>query len=80
MAATRGAPTDAVKLAMVESVIVLIPASSTARCTSPTDRQQIVQTGASTTASTPSATMCSIIGGRWVSSSSVGSSMYPMNE
>lgn len=52
MAAILGTPTLAVNSGIMESEIVLNPAASISRCTSPTDQQQTGQTGTSTTAST----------------------------
>jgi hypothetical protein len=54
IAARRGTHTAAVKSGMLDRVMVVIPASSIARCASPTDQQQIGQAGTSTTTSTPS--------------------------
>ena len=52
MAAMRGAAVLAVNSGIIVSEMVLKPASSRAHWTSPTDQQQIGQTGTSTTAST----------------------------
>jgi hypothetical protein len=74
IAATRGAPTAAVSAGAIESAMVLIPAASASRCASPTDWQQIGQTGTKTAASTSSALMRSMIAGTLVARNSVGSS------
>ena len=74
MAVTRGAPIAAVSAGTIESAIVLMPAASTTCCASPTDRQQIGQTGTKTAASTASRFICSIMAGMLVARNSAGSS------
>jgi hypothetical protein len=55
MAAIPGAPAFTVRSGIMDSEIVLNPAASISRCTSPTDQQYTGQTGTSTTTSTCSA-------------------------
>ena len=80
MAATRGAPTEAVSSAMFERQIVLKPAASISRCASPTDQLQIGQLGTSKSTSTCSSFNCWIIAGTLVASISSGFGKYPMIE
>ena len=74
MAATRGAPIAAVKSGTIDSAMVLMPAASTTRCASPTDRQQIGQTGTKTATSTASRFICATIAGTLLARNSAGSS------
>lgn len=74
MAATRGAPTDAVSAAMHDRVMVAMPAASISRWTSPTDQWQTGQTGTSSAASTSSRRILSTIAGTVFRSSSSGRS------
>ncbi len=73
IAATRGAPAAALRSGIIESAIVEIPAASTFRCASPTDRQQIGQTGTKTAASTDSPRIRSMIAGTECWRNSAGS-------
>jgi len=71
MAATRGMPTSRWKGQIMLRVTVGMPAASTARDTSPTDRQQSGQTGARSARSTSSLFMASAMAGALCCSSSV---------
>jgi hypothetical protein len=51
MAAMRGTLTEAVRSGTGVRQMVVKPAASSSRCTSPTDQQQIGQAGTSTTTS-----------------------------
>ena len=51
MAAMRGTLTAAVRSGTGDRLMVVKPAASISRCTSPTDQQQIGQAGTSTTTS-----------------------------
>jgi len=63
IAAIRGALTEAVKSGIFEILMVLNPAASISRCTSPTDQQQIGHTGTRTTTSTASSRSLPMIAG-----------------
>jgi hypothetical protein len=63
-AAILGAPALAVSSGIMDSEMVLNPAASISRCTSPTDQQHTGQTGTSTTTSTCSSRSCRTILGR----------------
>ena len=63
VSACGGAATEAVRAAMFDRLRVLKPAASISRCASPTDQQQIGQTGTSKTTSTFSALRLAMIGG-----------------
>jgi len=80
MAATRGAPTEAVSSAIFEREMVLKPAASISRCASPTDQLQIGQLGTRITTSTCSSLSCWMIAGMLCSSISSGLGKYPMIE
>ena len=80
MPARRGTPTRRVRSGIHDRVTVESPLPSRILSTSPTDREQNGQTGTSTTASTCSSRMLAAIAGAVVSTSSVGSRMYPMVE
>lgn len=79
MAAIRGAPTEAVKSGIIDSVTVEKPAASNSLAASPTDRQQKGQTGTSATTSTASCFIRAIMAGTLRSRNSFGFSRYPMN-
>ncbi len=72
MAAIRGALTEAVRSGIIDRVIVVNPAASISRCSSPTDQQQIGQAGTKTTTSTNSARRLRIIAGALSSRSCSG--------
>ena len=80
MAATRGAPTEAVRLGIFERQIVVKPAASISRCASPTDQQQIGQLGTRMATSTNSSFNFWMTAGTLFSSISSGWSKYPMIE
>jgi hypothetical protein len=61
--ATRGAPTEAVNSGIIDNDTVAMPDASMTRWTSPTDRQQIGQTGTSTATSTACSTIRAAICG-----------------
>ena len=69
MAATRGIPIRRWKGQIMLRVTVGIPAASIFRATSPTDRQQSGQTGASSARSTSSLRMLAAISGALLVSS-----------
>lgn len=79
-AAIRGAPTEAVKSGIGDRQIVGIPAASMTRCTSPTDRAQIGQTGTMIARSTSSSTISAATAGAVSSTSSAGRRMNPIME
>ncbi len=72
MAAMRGALTEAVRSGMIDSDMVVNPAASISRCSSPTDQQQIGQAGTRTTTSTNSSRKLRIIAGALSSKSCSG--------
>ena len=72
---TRGAPTDAEISGIQECTAVLMPAASTTRATSPTDRQQKGHTGTKSARSTSWRTRASAI---FVAVSSTSSSVFRM--
>ena len=78
MAVSLGTLTAAVRSGMPESVIVLIPAASNFRCTSPTDQQQTGQTGIKITRFTPSCLMLWIMAGTLSFNSFCGCRIYPI--
>jgi hypothetical protein len=61
--ATRGAPTEAVNSGIIDNDTVAMPLASMTRWTSPTDRQQIGQTGTSRVTSTASSAIRAAIAG-----------------
>ena len=67
-------------LAMLDRVIVLMPAASISLCTSPTDQQQIGQPGTRMTMFTSSCFMCWIMAGTLSSNSACGCMIYPIKE
>ena len=73
--ATRGAPTEAVNSGIIDSNTVAMPLASMTFWTSPTDRQQIGQTGTSRATSTASPVIRAAIAGAVEASSCRGSRM-----
>jgi len=75
IAAILGAPALAVSSGIMDSEIVLNPAASISRCTSPTDQQHTGQTGTSATTSTTSSRKRRTIPGRASRRSGAGRSV-----
>ena len=70
--ATRGAPTEAVNSGIMDNETVAMPLASMTCWTSPTDRQQIGQTGTSRATSTASAAIRAVMAGAVEASSCRG--------